>query len=132
MAGSTNGSIAPYTEWNEAVIVAVVFVGLLSVTLLLLLLHACVRSQIRLAKNDAGRDGGDCENTHPDDSMLEEKESGVTPTSQASQTSFTLSPDQPVVFDVDTGRGYNVEIMQVILTPPTPAKERGDKGVPVP
>lgn len=128
MAGSTNGSIAPF-------IVAAVFVGLLSVTLLLLLLHACVRSQIRLAQNDAGRDGGDCENTHSDDSMLEEaleKESGATPTSQASQTSFTLSPDQPVVFDVDTGRGYNVEIMQVILTPPTPAKERGDKGVPVP
>ncbi|THH11969.1 hypothetical protein EW146_g7858 [Bondarzewia mesenterica] len=125
MAPHSNNSITP------SVIVAAVFVGILSVAIVLFFIHICARGKGRLFQKHApGRADSDCESVHSGDTTLAEDPSRKSGKETPSSDSFTLSPDSPVFFAMKS-EDSEVGSMQMILTPPTPAKpERGGRDSP--
>ncbi|KAI0060844.1 hypothetical protein BV25DRAFT_1917399 [Artomyces pyxidatus] len=101
-------SVAP------AIVMIGILVGVLLIALITIITHACLRrkSQPLSSGSRAPRSP-----TTPTYSLCSEK------TPSDSQVSFTLAPNRPVFVDVESEGGTQVGL-QLILTPPTPAKQQ--------
>ncbi|KAI0050023.1 hypothetical protein FA95DRAFT_1603876 [Auriscalpium vulgare] len=103
-----------------------ILAGIILIGLITVAIHACRRRKTRRQQYSASGtlsrsrgSGFQRSPTTPSYTMFSEK------SPSPSQLSFTLTPNQPVYVDVESEGGAAVG-MQLVLTPPTPAKRQRD------
>jgi len=97
-------------------VIAAILVGIVVLSLFIILVHMILQSQTRMLTSGIGRSrGGHIELKQTE--CLDKAPAGAT-----SHISLTLSPSQPIIFNMQADSEGSTQGVRLILTPPTPVK----------